>query len=70
MLYVDDKWNHRMQKFFPRGEFITQFGKKGTGDGELIEPRGIAVDAYINLQLHRKVHHEVWRKGARGGRVQ
>ena len=82
MLYVEDKCNHRMQKFTPGGEFIAQFGKKGTGEGELIEPLGIAVDAItgnvyvssehkdINFQLHSKVHHKVWRKRARGGRVQ
>ena len=45
MLYIDDKCNHRVQKFSPYDEFITQFGKKGTGEGELIEPRGIAIDA-------------------------
>ena len=58
MFYVDDKCNHRMQKFSPEGEFMAQFGKKGTGEGELIESRGIVVDAitgYVYVSSEHKV---------------
>ena len=58
MLYVDDKCNHRVQKFTPQGEFIAQFGRKGTGEGELIEPCGIAVDA-ITGNVYVSSEHKI-----------
>ena len=44
ILYVAGKHNHRFQKFSLEGELITEFGKQGTGEGELIKPCGIAVN--------------------------
>jgi predicted membrane-bound mannosyltransferase/sugar lactone lactonase YvrE len=46
-VYVADTWNHRIQKFTPRGEFITTwgFGISQTGDPfGFYGPRGIAVN--------------------------
>ena len=47
-----------MQKFSPEGEFIAQFGKKGTGEGELSEPRGIAIDA-ITGNVYVSSEHKI-----------
>ena len=58
MLYVDDKCNYRVQKFSPEGEFIAQFGKKGTGEVELIEPRCVAVDA-ITGNVYVSSEHKI-----------
>ena len=58
MLYVDDKCIHSVQKFSLEGEFTTQFGKKGTGEGELIEPRGFAVDA-ITGNVYVSSEHKI-----------
>lgn len=44
-VYVPDYGNDRVQKFDSEGKFIAQWGKHGTGDGELTSPYGIAVDA-------------------------
>ncbi len=33
-----------MQKFNPEGEYLTQFGEAGSGDGQLNGPVGIAAD--------------------------
>ncbi|XP_077979508.1 E3 ubiquitin-protein ligase TRIM71-like [Glandiceps talaboti] len=44
MLFVTDRHNHRVQVFTPSGQFLYSFGHKGTKDGELNWPIGIAVD--------------------------
>ncbi|XP_019849949.1 PREDICTED: E3 ubiquitin-protein ligase TRIM71-like [Amphimedon queenslandica] len=43
-MYVADTYNHRIQKFSPGGKFVSQFGSKGSGPGQLILPIGITID--------------------------
>ena len=42
-LYVTDFDNHRVQKFEINGNFILQFGTKGSSSGQLTSPLGITV---------------------------
>lgn len=44
-VYVTDTGNHRIEKFDREGNFITQWGGFGNGDGQFNFPYGIAVDA-------------------------
>ncbi len=44
-VYVSDTGNHRIEKFDKEGNFITQWGGYGNGDGQFNFPYGIAVDA-------------------------
>jgi DNA-binding beta-propeller fold protein YncE len=44
-VYVTDTGNHRVEKFDREGNFITQWGGFGNGDGQFNFPYGIAVDA-------------------------
>ncbi len=46
-VYVADTWNHRIQKFTPEGQFITQWGTFGTGETgyALWGPRDVVLDA-------------------------
>ena len=44
-LYVADSCNHRIQIFSSDGKFIRQYGRAGSGLGELSYPYDIAVDA-------------------------
>ncbi|MEW6247515.1 MAG: 6-bladed beta-propeller [Nitrospirota bacterium] len=44
-VYVTDTGNHRVQKFDREGNFVTQWGGFGNGDGQFNFPYGIAVDA-------------------------
>jgi DNA-binding beta-propeller fold protein YncE len=44
-VYVTDTGNQRVQKFDRDGNFITQWGGFGNGDGQFNFPYGIAVDA-------------------------
>jgi sugar lactone lactonase YvrE len=42
-VYVADKFNHRIQRFSPTGQFLGQWGSSGSGDGQLHLPEGVAV---------------------------
>ena len=42
-LLVAEKLNNRVQQFSPSGEYLGSFGTKGSGSGQMIEPRGIAI---------------------------
>ena len=44
-VYVSDAGNQRVQKFDKEGNYITQWGGYGNGDGQFNFPYGIAVDA-------------------------
>ncbi|SLM48655.1 putative NHL repeat protein [Nitrospira japonica] len=44
-VYVTDTGNHRVEKFDKEGNFITQWGGYGNGDGQFNFPYGLAVDA-------------------------
>jgi len=44
-VYVADTLNHRIQKFDSSGKFLAKWGLRGSGDGELDGPNGIAVSS-------------------------
>ena len=43
MVFVSDSWNHRVQKFSTHGKFLSMFGSKGSGDGQLCHPQGLTI---------------------------
>ena len=43
VLYVAENASHRVQKLTLDGKFISKFGKRGSGDGELRDPWGCTV---------------------------
>jgi DNA-binding beta-propeller fold protein YncE len=43
-VYVTDTGNHRIEKFDREGNFISQWGGFGNGDGQFNFPYGITVD--------------------------
>lgn len=43
-MYVTDTANNRVQKFDPAGDYISQFGNTGTGNGQFQLPAAVAVD--------------------------
>ena len=45
VLYVADEKNYCVQKLTTSGEFLSKFGTKGSGDGQLDSPCSICVDA-------------------------
>jgi DNA-binding beta-propeller fold protein YncE len=46
-VYVADTYNHRIQKFRPTGAFVQQWGRHGSGPGELNYPWGIEVSSAL-----------------------
>lgn len=50
--YVADRGNNRIQVFLQKnGKFVTTFGKKGTGPGQLNAPRDLAIDTKLGRIL-------------------
>jgi len=48
-VWVADTENNRVEKFNPKGEYMSQFGKEGAGSGEFKGPKGLAIDASGNI---------------------
>ena len=42
-IYVTDRRTSRIQKFDSDGNFITMWGSKGSGEGEMNKPEDIAI---------------------------
>ena len=47
-IYVSDHHNHCVKIFSDKGEFLSKFGRKGRGDGELSFPEGIVFLDWAN----------------------
>jgi hypothetical protein len=58
-IYVADSYNNRIQKFSASGEYITQWGSFGTGNGQFKIPYGIAVDASGNVYVADTVNNRI-----------
>ncbi len=50
-ILVADMSNARIQKFSPKGVFISSFGQKGAMEGEFADPFGIAIDRSGNIYV-------------------
>jgi DNA-binding beta-propeller fold protein YncE len=50
-LYVTDTLNSRIQIFDTDGNFIAKFGKLGLNVGNLVRPKGVAVDSLGNIYV-------------------
>ena len=42
--YVVDNGNYRVEKFDKKRQFVTMWGRFGTGDGQFANPKGVATD--------------------------
>lgn len=58
-LAVVDGGHHHVQLFTPTGKILLRFGQRGTGDGELFFPRGIAVDNEGNWVVSDAWNHRI-----------
>lgn len=50
-LYVTDTMNSRIQVFDTDGNLLTKFGKLGLNVGNLVRPKGVAVDSASNIYV-------------------
>lgn len=57
-VWVVDDENNRVEEFKENGEYLSRFGSKGTGNGQFIEPEGIAIsdgDVYVTDTANNRV---------------
>ena len=59
VLYVADYGNHRVQKLTSKGEFLHQFGEKGSGQGQLNGPSAVIVDSKNRLIVSDYYNHRI-----------
>jgi subtilisin len=65
-LWVTDFENNRLQKFNPKGEYLSQFGQAGESNGQLKSPRGIAIDSEGNLWVVDRGNNRVQKFNSKG----
>ena len=65
-VYVADTWNHRVQRFDARGQFLGSWGKLGSGPGQFDRPWGIAVGLDGSVYVADTWNHRVQRFDAEG----
>jgi NHL repeat-containing protein len=57
---------HSVKKFDGNGNFITSWGTKGTGDGQLLHPHGVAVDSSGNVYVTDEERQDVQKFNSNG----
>jgi DNA-binding beta-propeller fold protein YncE len=65
-IYVADPLNQRIQKFDANGQFLTQWGAQGDGDGQFQSPYGIAVDAKGNIFVSDFTRNDIQKFDGQG----
>src|SRR5205085_5997144 len=63
---VADTNNGRIEKFSPTGAFLRTMGSKGTAQGQLAAPNGIAVDRTGNIYVADASNHHVEKLASDG----
>jgi tripartite motif-containing protein 2/3/tripartite motif-containing protein 71 len=58
-LFIVDRWNNRIQVTDLDGKFKRQFGKKGSGPGEFLDPKQLAFDPDGNLWVADSDNHRL-----------
>ncbi len=66
MFWLPTRTNGRIEKFSPTGTFLSILGNKGTGQGQLAAPNGIAVDRTGNIYVADARNHRVQKLTADG----
>lgn len=65
-LYVTDTLNSRIQTFDTDGNFIGKFGKLGLKVGNLVRPKGVAVDSLGNIYVIESLYDNLLVFDAKG----
>ena len=58
-IYIANLLNGAIQKFSPDGHLITQWGRHGSGRGQLNMPNGVAVDGNGNICVADTFNHRI-----------
>jgi len=65
-VWITDTGNNRVQKFNPKGEYLSQFGKEGAGNGEFKSPKGIAIESEGNIWVVDSGNNRVQKFNSKG----
>jgi RHS repeat-associated protein len=65
-VWVADTTNNRIQKFGPKGEYLSKFGALGSGNGQLKAPEGIAIDSTGNVWVADTGNNRIQKFGPNG----
>jgi hypothetical protein len=65
-LYATDAGGNRVEKFGPAGEYLSQFGTGGSGNGQFNAPLGIALDPAGHLFVADANNHRIEEVSANG----
>ena len=65
-VWVADRANSRVQKFNSKGEYLMQFGTKGTGNGQFRYPQGLDIDSSSNVWVVDKLNNRVQKFNSKG----
>lgn len=68
-VWVADQYSSVVQRFTPRGQFISQFGSYGDGPGELGSVGGLAVDGRGHIDVLDSAHDRIEQFTPRGALV-
>ncbi len=66
LVYVSDEATDRITVYNRHGEYISSWGERGAGDGQMDHPTGLAFDADDNLYVVDSMNHRV-QKFAKDG---
>jgi sugar lactone lactonase YvrE len=58
-VYIADYGNDRIQKFSNDGTYLSQWGTKGTDDGQFQGPSGLSIDSNDNIYVTDKNNNRV-----------
>lgn len=58
-LVIADSGNHRVAVYSPEGNFVTAFGKEGSGSGELRSPSALCVDTVAHVIVADHGNHRL-----------
>jgi hypothetical protein len=65
-IWIADTGNNRVEKFNSEGEFLSQFGKEGAGNGEFKSPKGIAIGPSDSIWVVDSGNDRVEKFNAKG----
>ena len=65
-VYVADLSNDRIEEFDSNGNYLTQWGGYGSGNGQFILPAGVAVDSSNNIYVTDSRNYRVQKFDANG----
>lgn len=59
VVYVADSRNNRIQVFDTDGNFITQWGTEGVGNGQFVAPTSVVLDPQGNVIVGERGNHRI-----------